>query len=147
MGQCLVNRPRVVAAVDAGDAEVEDAHVQANAALVEQEDVVRLDVAVDDALAVGVDQGQQHLAAELQARLERQCPLRRQAFAQRLALQILHDQVRAVDRVDAEVVDDDDVRVGELAGELGLALEARVELGLAAQLGVDELDGHFAVER
>src|SRR5207302_419504 len=90
-------------------------------ALVEQEHVVRLDVAVDDALVVGVDQRQEQLRPELQARGVGQPALLRQPLAQRLALQVLHDQERAVLGVEAEVVDDDDVRVGELsaAGRAG----------------------------
>src|SRR5262249_18305419 len=48
--------------------------------------------------------------------------------------------------VDAEVVHDDDVRVGELADQPGLALEARVELRVVTQLGVDDLDGDRAAE-
>src|SRR5262249_14292971 len=42
---------------------------------------------------------------------------------------------------------DGDVRCGELAGDAGLALEAGVELRLAAQLGVDQLDGDLALQR
>src|SRR5262249_42724073 len=106
----------------------------------------RLDVAVDDALGVGVDQCQQHLGDQLQAGLERQRPLRRQPLAQRLSLQILHYQEWAVGTVEARVVDGDDVRVGELADQLRLALEALVEAGLVAQLGVHQLDGDGAFE-
>ena len=64
-----------------------------------------------------------------------------------LAYEIFHDQKRPVLRVDAVVVDDDDVRVGQLAGDAGLALEAGVELRLLAQFLVDELDGHLAFQR
>ena len=46
--------------------------MQADAALVEEEDVVGLDVAVDDALTVGVDQGQEQLPGQLQPGLQRQ---------------------------------------------------------------------------
>ena len=44
----------------------------------------------------------------------------------------------------AEVGDGDDVRVGEAAGRLGLALEAARELFLAAQLGQQHLDREIA---
>ncbi len=142
-----VARVAVVAAQDAGDAEVEDADVHAHAALADQEDVVGLDVTVDDALLVGVGERQQQLAADLQARLERQRAARLQPFAQRLSFQELHDEVRAKRRVEAEIVDGDDVRVLELTGDAGLALETGVELLLGAQLGVDELDGDDALQR
>src|SRR5262249_29959659 len=68
-------------------------------------------------------------------------PLALQVLAQRLTVEELHDQERTVGRVDAEVVDDDDVRVVELAGDARLALEAGVELRVGPQLRVDELDG------
>ena len=131
---------------DAGDPEIQHADVQPDAALVEQEDVVGLDVAVDDVTLVGVDQCQEQLGRQLQAGPQRQWPLRRQLLAQRLPLQKLHDQKRPVSRVDAEVVDDNDVRIGQLTGDAGLALEAVVEFVVRPQLGVDELDRDPAAE-
>src|SRR5207249_1610804 len=132
--------------VDASDAEVEDADVQTNAALVDEEDVVRLDIAMDYPLAVRVHQGQHNLCAQLHAGLERQDSFGAQTLAQRLPLKILHDEKRAELRVNAVIVNRDDVRISELADQLGLALEAQVELGFSAQLGIDELDGNLAVE-
>ncbi len=59
---------------------------------------------------MGVDQGQDDLGTQLQRRLERQRSLV-EALAQLLALEVLHDQERPQGGVEAEVVDDDDVRV------------------------------------
>ena len=82
-------------------------------------------------------------------RMDRERPRRRHRpgrdrVGQRLARQELHHQEqRALGRA-AEVGDGDDVRVGEAAGRLGLALEAARELFLAAQLGQQHLDREIA---
>ena len=57
----------VVAPINTSDAEVQHAQVQAHPALVQQEDVVGFDVAMDDVLVVGVDQGEEQLGTELQS--------------------------------------------------------------------------------
>ena len=57
---------RLIAAENARDAEIQHAHVQPDAALVQEKDIVRLDVAMHDALFVRVNQGQQQLGTHLQ---------------------------------------------------------------------------------
>src|SRR5438094_40917 len=61
-------------------------------------------------------------------------------------MKVFHHKEGAIGRIEAEVMDGDNVRVGELADQPGLALEAPVELRLDAQIGIDELDADFAVE-
>src|SRR5437870_5768297 len=48
--------------------------------------------------------------------------------------------------VDAKVMDADDMRVGKLAGDARLTLEAGIELRLGAQVWVDELYRDIALE-
>src|SRR5437899_8944723 len=49
--------------------------------------------------------------------------------------------------VQAKIVDHDNVRVGELTGDAGFTLETRIEFWILAQIRVDQLDRHLAVQR
>ena len=129
------------------DAEIEHADEQPHAALVKKEDIVRFDIAVDDALLVGVHEGQEQLRTELQRGGVGQSTLVPQPLAQRLPPKVLHHEERAVTRIEPEIVHDDDVRIGELAGDPCLALKSHVEFRIGAQAGVDQFDRDFALER
>ena len=122
-----------------GQAEVEDAHVVAHAGQLAQHDVARLDVAMDDALAVRVGQAVQRLAHDRQRARHRHRP-RIEHVAQCGARHEVHDDVRRV--LHAEVDHRHAVRVRQLAHRARLALEARHELGRAGIGRVQELDGH-----
>ena len=90
-------------------------------------DVLGLEVAVDDALLVRGGEALRDLLRDLDRARERQRAGRAQHLRQRLALDERHRQV--LDAVDlAEVVNADDVLVGDLAREHELALEALLEL-------------------
>ena len=124
-----------------GDAEVGDL----DAAVVADEHVVRLDVAVDDAVLVGVAQAGEHLHRDRDRALGRERALLLDDLLERAPLEVLHRDVRAAVGL-AAVVDGDDVRVVEARGGLRLAPEALDELAvLGVALGHD-LERDLAAE-
>ena len=124
----------------AGQAEVQDLHP----AVVGQEDVLGLEVAVDDALVVGGGQAAGDLAAVLGGLARGQRALE-QAVAQGLALEQLgHQEGRAL--LAAEIVDRQDVGVREGGDGLGLALEPGQARGVVGQVAGQDLDRHVALE-
>jgi hypothetical protein len=125
-----------------GDAEVGDHRL----ALLEQ-DVLRLDVAVDDAETVGVAEGGRHRAGDAEGNVHRQRPLAAEAVAQALASRVGHDEVQQP-RVAgpggldlAGIVQRENLRVGEPGGDPDLAEKA---LRLVAGDRPQHLDGDFA---
>ena len=110
------------------------------------EDVGRLDVAVDEPGLVGEVQGGGDLAGDLGGLLGRDVAVGAQDVGQRAAVDELHgDEVRA--GVLAPVVDADDVGVAEVGRGLGLAAEPLDEVGVDGELGEQHLDGDLAVEQ
>ncbi len=95
------------------DAKVGDLH----AAVTQHHDVLRLDVAVDDAAAVGVAQSAHDLRDEVQrfAPVHAAAPLH--VLLERDAVDQLHDDVLKVG-VGGDIVDRDDIRVAELRDRL-----------------------------
>ena len=91
---------------------------------VREQHVVGLDVAVDDAVAVGVGEGVHDLAQELGRLGHRQLALARELGTQRFAGDERHDVVEQVAGGRAGGEQRHDVRVLEPRGELDLALEA-----------------------
>ena len=129
----------VRALAGAGDAEVGDAC----SALVVDQDVLGLQVAVHDPLAVREAGRVQDLTGEVDRILRAHPPL--DQVLERRAVDVLHrDEVSAVER--AAVEDPDDVRVLEAGGSLCLALEALHELGVLREVVVQDLDRDLAVE-
>ena len=116
--------------------EVQHLHVAVGA----HHDVLRLDVAVDDAArapprAPRRPAGDESISSSLSGR--------RDQVAQRPALDELRgDEVRAVQL--ADVVDGDDVRVVERGDGAGLALEAANALGRATNSGGQDLERDLA---
>ena len=91
------------------------------------DDVVRLDVAVDDAVSVRVAQRSEDLARVGDRDRDRAEAARADELLQRPSLDVLHDdEVRAVGL--AAVEDRDDVRVREAGGVRRLAAEPLDEL-------------------
>ena len=120
-----------------------DAEVGHQCAAVVQQDVLGLDVAVDDALAVGVVEGAGHLARNPHRIGDRQLLLAGQPVAKRLPLDVRHDVVEeAVGR--PAVVQRQDVRVLQVGRGRNLGDEP---LGAddGGQLGAQHLDGHLAL--
>ena len=128
-----------------GEAEVHHADAHARAALLARHhDVGGLDVAVDDSPRVAVVEGLGDLDADVHDLAEAQRLVADQAQQGRPADERHDEEERAL--VPAEVVDRHDRRVVHLGDELGLALEALLELGRQVARG-DELDGDLAVEQ
>jgi len=122
--------------------EVHDLH----RAVVLDEDVRGLDVAVDDARLVRVREAREHLDDDGHLALERERRRLAHRLLEILTLQQLHrDEGRAV-RVVAEVEDGHHVRVRHLRDGLRLALEALLQLGVVGDLRDHDLEGHVAVE-
>lgn len=123
----------------AGDAEVHHLH----GPVVGDDHVRRLDVAVHDAVLVGVGQRLQHTGDDDQ-RLLRAGRLRvDQQIPDGAALDQLHDDVRhggAVHDVLAGVVDSHDRVVVETGHRLGLTREAGLGNGVFGEVGAEQLD-------
>jgi hypothetical protein len=110
------------------------------------QDVVGLEIAVDDAEVVGHRHGREDLREQVDDARARQRPLLVDQRQQGAALDVLHGQVEEV-AVLAEVEDAHRARVLETGGGHGLAAEALHGLGLGGELGVQDLQGHGAIER
>ena len=109
-----------------------------------EEDVVGLDVAVDDAVLVGVGEGPGHVAEQAHHLGEwERTP--REPRAERLALDVGHGVVGQPVAL-ARREQGDDVRVGEPGGEPDLLAEA-LAAHRVRQLGGQDLDHHPAPER
>ena len=121
-------------------AEVEDLHP----ALVGDEQVVGLDVAMGDVARVGRGQAIGGLAGVVHGLAHRQWP-GVEPLAQRAALQQLEHDV-AVLLGAAEVVDGQDVGMRQRGHGLGLALEAREGRGIVGHLRRQDLQRDIAVE-
>ena len=122
------------------DSEVENL----DQAILGEEQVLGLQVAVHDALLVGGGEAPCDLDGELH-RLARAQRAAGHAVAEGLALQQLRDDIgRAV--VLPEIVDGDDVGVVEDAYGFGLVLEAADPVFVDRDLGVEDLEGHVAGE-
>ena len=125
----------------AGDAEVGDL----GGALLVDQDVLGLDVAVDDVAGVGGAEGAGDLDRVGDRLVDGQAAHAADAVLQRLALDVLEDDVRPAVLL-AGVDDADDVRVGELGDRARLAAEALELVRVRGDLAVHELDRDAALE-
>ena len=124
-----------LARAGARDAEVRDLQVP----LAVDEHVVRLDVAVDEAVPVREPQRREDLPRVVDGDRHGRRPALEDQLLERLAVEVLHrDVVRPLGL--AAVVDRDDVRVREARGVLRLVPEARDELVVAGVAVVEDLD-------
>ena len=130
---------------DLGHAEVEDLHQQRSVRLDAELDVVRLEIAVDDPLGVRREQRAAHLHADGLHLGGRHRPTG-DRLGQRLARQVLHDEVRLAVRGLAEVEDLDDVLVRDHVDRAGLVEEAGDDVRIARQDRVQQLDRHLAAD-
>ena len=106
-----------------GDSEVEQLHPP----LAVDQDVRRLQVAVDDEPLVGVLHRRADVQEELEAALEVE-PASGAELGDRRAVDVLHDQVRIANLVDAGVEDLRDVRMRERCQHAALGAEAVAQL-------------------
>ena len=121
----------------AGDAEVRHLDVP----VLMDEDILRLDVPVDDAVLMGMLQRREDPDGDLRRHGGVDAPLLPDDLLEGLALDVLHHQV-AVVPVHAHVQKVDDIVVGHAAGGLRLPLEAADELRVLVELGLKHLHRH-----
>ncbi len=126
-----------------GDTEIDDLEDDPAVLELGEEQVGRLDVAVEDAGLVRPDEPEAGLPDEAHAELGRELAAALQELLEVLPLEELHGHVdEARRRVGAGVEDVDDVGRLEGAGEPRLPLEALDHLVVAGHLGTDDLEGH-----
>jgi hypothetical protein len=110
------------------------------------DEVAGLDVAVDEPLLVRVLQAGRGLRDVLRRRGVRDGPVAVENLLERLALDVLHHEVRRV-VVPGDVEDADDVRVVQRRRGAGLALEPfEREFVILVLAGHENLDRHLAVQ-
>ena len=124
---------------DAGGDRAGDAEVRDDRLTVLQQDVLGLDVAMHDALAVGVVQRAGHFLQRCAARSRAgSAPSRDSRWRERLALDVRHDVVEQPVDV-ARVVQRKDVRMVQPRGDVDLAEKPLAADG-GADVGVEDLD-------
>ena len=123
------------------DTEIHDLHL----ALRAHPDVARLDVAVDDAVAVSVGEALADLPENVYLPFHRERPLLLDDPLQVEPLDELHRDV-GLALLLPHVVHGHDVAVLQAAGGLGLAHEAGLQFGAVGLAGRHGLQGHHALE-
>jgi hypothetical protein len=127
--------------------EVEDLHEVALAGdLLAQEDVVRLQIAMDDARAVRSFEAGEQLLDDRRDLARGDATTRVDALGQRHAVEELHHHVERAVRQRSEIQHLDDVLRPDASGRLGFALEALHGVGARGQRGQQHLDGHLAMD-
>jgi hypothetical protein len=139
-----------------GQAEVDDLRV----AVLGDQDVVGLEIAVNDPGAVRFAESVRDLGQDFDRAAERETVLQR--LAQRLALDQLHgdvvhfgpalralaDRLYVHDRLGvSDLVNADDVRVAESRGRARFVGEAADALPVAGQIGREDFEGNVAAQR
>ncbi len=112
-----------------------------------QEQVVRLEIAVDDAAIVRRRQDVADAGGDRHCTRRRQRPLLGHDRPERAPLHELHDQIGAAVGERAEVEDLDDPRMADRGGRPRLSLEASHQLGILRVALAQDLDGDGTVER
>ena len=118
--------------------------VQVGVAVTIDEDVLRLDVAVDHAAAVGGPQGAGDLTEHRRGAIRGQ-RAEPEGVGQAAGVDETHDEVGGAGFAPV-VVERDDVRVLESGDQLGLRFEAADERRVVGQLGTDDLDRHLPAD-
>ena len=136
---------RGLKAHDLGDAEVDDLEQRRSTRFLDDKDVVRLEIAVDDADRVRCRQTGAQLAHQRRDLGQGQAT-RLHALTQRAALQVLHDVVLAAAFQLADVEDVDEVDVANAADEPRLLQKARGRILLAHHLAAQDLDGGLVAQ-
>ena len=109
-----------------------------------EQNILRLNVAVDHTVGVGEVKGLAELTDEREGAVEREPALAGDELLEGAARDVLHDAVIRV-IIAAQIIDGHDGRVRQTGGELCLLLKAAHELGLAKVLLMQDLDRHDAV--
>ncbi len=134
-----------VRAADLGDAEVEDLHEAVVAPATDEEDVVGLQIAVDDAAPVRGGQGRGDLGRDVEHLVGRHRAAA-DPIGEGLALQVLHHEVGGAVGELPEVADVDDVGVADGRRRLRLANEAAHDLLVAGDLAAEHLHREALVQ-
>jgi hypothetical protein len=121
-------------------AEVDDLQPGLIAVVLHDHQVVRRDVAMDDAGGVDRPQPPQRLDAQPDGGGDRERPALAQPIPDVLALDVLPDHVEAAVGQAGEVVEDGDVGVLDLGRQPGLADEALLRYGIGGQVLAQDLD-------
>ena len=135
-GQGLLD---LIAAVELGDAEVQDLHKVFRSMVAREEDVLGLEVPMDDVLGVRLLEGLHELTEDPAGAGGREGAVLLEALRQGPPLEELHRQVELPTVAGAEVEHVDGVGVAQLAGCGGLTLEAGHVLGVHGHLGGHDL--------
>ena len=117
----------------------------AEASVLSEQEVGRLDVPMDDALSVGVVQGPAGLEGDHQHLRRTEGAARREDAPEAAATQVLGHQVGL--SVDPPVVDGHHVGIGQRRHEAGLGPEPLHERLVADQRGMQHLDRHLPTQR
>ena len=107
-----------------------------------QHDVLRLDVAVDDALGMGVHEGAEYLRREMHSLLDPDDSLLLDVIFEGYAVDVLHDDILKR-RTVAYVENLDDIRVVEQRDRAGFVAESAAELLVVEVLLAQDLDCHY----
>jgi hypothetical protein len=125
-----------------GDAEVEDD----DAAVAREEEVVRLEIAVDDALGVGGGEGVEELAGDGDGVGRLEPAESGQQGRERLAGEELHDDRRPAVGEAGQVEDAHDALVADPVDHAGLGEEALDQVGAVGAVAREHLDGDAAAD-
>ena len=109
-------------------------------------DILRLDIAVDCALRVGIIERRRDRLDDSDRVAQPQCSALFDDRVERTAAHILHRDI-AQPVVLADIVDRDDIRVPQIRSGDGLAIETPGELGIDRQLRRQHLERHRALEQ
>ncbi len=120
--------------------EIQDLHPSVRG----DEDVLRLQVAMNHALAIRRCQAMRDLRRKLRGLAHRQRP-GAHLLAQRFAFEQFTDEIRRA-LVNARVVNGQYVRMIQRRQRLGLLLEAPQPIGIGDKILRQDLDGHVAVQ-
>ncbi len=156
LGRHVVGRPadqtrsrdrRGVRPHDRRQPEVDDLHQVASRREAAEDDVLRLQVAVDDVVRVRFLERAEHGHQDIAGAREGQGPLLVHHHGEVLPLEEFHRQVEDAVIRSTEIDDADAVRVIQPAARAGLRVEASDRLLVAEQVRVDHLDRHRTAER
>src|SRR5262249_49417668 len=111
------------------------------------EDVVGFEIAVRDADGLRRSEDARDLATEIADRAERESARATDPRREGLAVEKLHDQVRATTGVDPALEDLDGPGMLDLADRAGLVEEPLYVVLVLRDVGPQQLDGHFGVDR
>ena len=137
----LLHHARLLRRREGRDAEIG----QLCGAVAQDDDVLRLDVLMDDAARMRMNEGARDLFCEENTLLPRQAALLLKIFLEGHALDELHhDIIRAV--LVSDVIDRNDIVMAELGDSTGLDGKALADVGVLGELLLEDLDRHISSE-